>query len=105
MHHHHGTVNRATGKDERARQAQAVKGPQRYDSAVSRHMDSSPQGALPADCHYRTRCRSESTIPLIVVSAAIAVGCLIARRPNGVVLAVTAVPVTAFLGGNARQLT
>jgi membrane-associated phospholipid phosphatase len=38
-----------------------------------------------------------STIPLIAVSIAIAVGCLIARRPNGVVLAVTAVPVTAFL--------
>jgi undecaprenyl-diphosphatase len=38
-----------------------------------------------------------STIPLIVASVAMAVGCLIARRPNGVVLAVTAVPVTAFL--------
>jgi undecaprenyl-diphosphatase len=38
-----------------------------------------------------------STIPLIAVSVAIAVGCLIARRPNGVMLAVTAVPVTAFL--------
>ena len=38
-----------------------------------------------------------STIPLIAVSAAIAIGCLIARRPNGVVLAVTAVPMTAFL--------
>jgi membrane-associated phospholipid phosphatase len=38
-----------------------------------------------------------STIPLIAVSAAIAAGCLIARRPNGAVLAVTAVPATAFL--------
>lgn len=38
-----------------------------------------------------------STIPLIAVSAAIAIGCLIARRPDGVVLAVTAVPMTAFL--------
>jgi len=38
-----------------------------------------------------------STIPLITVSIGIAVGCLIARRPNGAVLAVTAVPVTAFL--------
>jgi undecaprenyl-diphosphatase len=38
-----------------------------------------------------------STIPLIAVSVAIAVGCLIARRPNGVALALTAVPVTAFL--------
>lgn len=38
-----------------------------------------------------------STIPIIAVSVAIAVGCLIARRPNGAVLAVTAVPVTAFL--------
>jgi undecaprenyl-diphosphatase len=41
--------------------------------------------------------RPGSTVPLIAVSAAIAAGCLIARRPNGVVLAVTAVPVTAFL--------
>jgi membrane-associated phospholipid phosphatase len=38
-----------------------------------------------------------STIPLIGVSLAIAAGCLLARRPNGVVLAVTAVPMTAFL--------
>jgi len=38
-----------------------------------------------------------STVPLIAVSAAIAAGCLIARRPNGALLAVTAVPVTAFL--------
>ena len=38
-----------------------------------------------------------STIPLIGASAAMAVGCLIARRPNGAALAVTAVPVTAFL--------
>jgi membrane-associated phospholipid phosphatase len=38
-----------------------------------------------------------STLPLIAVSAVIAIGCLIVRRPHGVVLAVTAVPVTAFL--------
>jgi membrane-associated phospholipid phosphatase len=38
-----------------------------------------------------------STIPLIAVSIAIAVGCLIAGRRNGAILAVTAVPVTAFL--------
>lgn len=38
-----------------------------------------------------------STVPLIAVSVAIAAGCLIARRPNGLVLAVTAVPATAFL--------
>jgi len=38
-----------------------------------------------------------STIPLIAVSVAIAVGCLIARRPNGALLAVTAVPATAFV--------
>jgi len=38
-----------------------------------------------------------STIPLIAVSVAIAIGCLITRRPNGVALAVTAVPVTSFL--------
>jgi undecaprenyl-diphosphatase len=38
-----------------------------------------------------------STWPLIGVSLAIAAGCLAARRPNGVVLAVAAVPVTAFL--------
>lgn len=37
-----------------------------------------------------------STIPIVVVSLVIAVGCLIARRPNGALLAVTAVPVTAF---------
>ena len=37
----------------------------------------------------------ESTVPLIAVSAAMAAGCLIARRLNGAVLAVTAVPVTA----------
>jgi undecaprenyl-diphosphatase len=38
-----------------------------------------------------------STVPLITVSAAIAAGCLIARRPSGLLLAVTAVPATAFL--------
>jgi membrane-associated phospholipid phosphatase len=38
-----------------------------------------------------------STVPLIAVSIAIAIGCLVARRANGVILAVTAVPVTAFL--------
>ena len=38
-----------------------------------------------------------STVPLVAVSAVIAAACLIARRPNGAVLAVTAVPVTAFL--------
>lgn len=38
-----------------------------------------------------------SAIPLIAASIAIAVSCLIAGRPNGVVLAVTAVPATAFL--------
>jgi len=50
------------------------------------HQDVLPWLALPG-----------STIPLIAVSAAIAAGCLIARRLNGAVLAVTAVPVTAFL--------
>jgi hypothetical protein len=39
-----------------------------------------------------------STIPLIAASIAIAAGCLIARRPNGAALAVTAVPVTAYGG-------
>ena len=38
-----------------------------------------------------------STIPLIAVSAVIAVGCLLAGRRNGFVLAMIAVPVTAFL--------
>ena len=38
-----------------------------------------------------------STVPLIAVSIAIAVGCLFAGRRNGAVLALTAVPVTAFL--------
>ena len=36
-------------------------------------------------------------IPAIAVSAAIAIGCLIARRPNGAVLAVAAVPVATGL--------
>ena len=38
-----------------------------------------------------------STVPLVAISAAIAVGCVLTRRPNGVLLAVIAVPVTAFL--------
>ena len=37
-----------------------------------------------------------STIPIIAASLVIAVGCLVARRLNGALLAVTAVPVTAF---------
>ena len=68
--------------------------PDRFDSAVDTAMVASFSGhrgvlpwlALPG-----------STIPLIAVSTAIAIGCLIARRRNGAVLAVTAVPVTAFL--------
>jgi membrane-associated phospholipid phosphatase len=68
--------------------------PDWFDSAVDTAMVASFSGhqavlpwlALPG-----------STIPLIAVSIAIAIGCLIARRPNGAVLAVTAVPVTAFL--------
>jgi undecaprenyl-diphosphatase len=68
--------------------------PDRFDSAVDTAMVASFSGhrgvlpwlALPG-----------STVPLIAVSIAIAVGCLIARRPRGVLLAVTAVPVTAFL--------
>jgi undecaprenyl-diphosphatase len=55
-------------------------------ASLSGHRDVLPWLALPG-----------STIPLITVSVAIAIGCLIARRPNGAVLAVTAVPVTAFL--------
>jgi membrane-associated phospholipid phosphatase len=55
-------------------------------ASFSRHQEVLPWLALPG-----------STIPLIAVSVVIAIGCLIARRPNGVVLAVTAVPVTAFL--------
>lgn len=38
-----------------------------------------------------------STVPLVVVSAVIAAGCLFAGRPNGALLAVSAVPLTAFL--------
>jgi membrane-associated phospholipid phosphatase len=38
-----------------------------------------------------------SLIPAIVVSAAIAAGCLIARRPNGALLAVAAVPAATGL--------
>jgi len=68
--------------------------PDGLDSVVDGAMVSSFQGhrgilpwlALPG-----------STGPLIAVSIAIAAGCLIARRPNGVALAVSAVPVTAFL--------
>jgi undecaprenyl-diphosphatase len=68
--------------------------PDGLDSAVDTAMVSSfggHQGVLP------WLALPGSTIPLIAVSVAIAVGCLIARRPNGVILAVTAVPVTAFL--------
>jgi membrane-associated phospholipid phosphatase len=68
--------------------------PDRLDSAVDTAIVASfsgRQGVLP------WLALSGSTIPLIAVSIALAVGCLIARRPNGVVLAVTAVPVTAFL--------
>jgi membrane-associated phospholipid phosphatase len=68
--------------------------PDRFDSVVDTAVVASfngHQGVLPG------LALPGSTIPLIVVSIAIAVGCLIARRPNGVILAVTAVPVTAFL--------
>jgi membrane-associated phospholipid phosphatase len=68
--------------------------PDRLDSAVDAAMVASFTGhhgilpwlALPG-----------STVPLIAISAAIAAGCLLTGRPNGVLLAVTAVPVTAFL--------
>jgi undecaprenyl-diphosphatase len=72
------------------RQAQ----PDGLDSVVDTAMVASfrgHQGILP------WLARPGSTIPLIAVSVAVAVGCLLARRPNGVVLAVTAVPATAFL--------
>ena len=68
--------------------------PGRLDSAVDTAMVASfggHQGVL----SWLTQ--PGSTITLIAVSAVIAAGCLIARRPNGAVLAVTAVPVTAFL--------
>jgi undecaprenyl-diphosphatase len=68
--------------------------PDRLDSAVDTAMIASfggHQGVL------AWLAQPGSTIPLMAVSAVIAAGCLIARRPNGVVLAVTAVPVTAFL--------
>jgi membrane-associated phospholipid phosphatase len=41
--------------------------------------------------------RPGDLVPAIAVSAAIAAGCLIARRPNGAVLAVAAVPAAAGL--------
>jgi membrane-associated phospholipid phosphatase len=69
--------------------------PDRLDSVVDTAMVASfrsHQGVLP------WLALPGSTVPLIAVSLAIAVGCLVARRPNGVILAVTAVPVTAFLG-------
>lgn len=68
--------------------------PDRLDSVVDTAMVASfrsHQGVLP------WLALPGSTVPLIAVSLAIAVGCLVARRPNGVILAVTAVPVTAFL--------
>jgi membrane-associated phospholipid phosphatase len=68
--------------------------PDRFDSVVDATMVAffrGHQGVLP------WLALPGSTIPLIAVSVAIAVGCLIAGRPNGAVLAVTAVPVTAFL--------
>jgi membrane-associated phospholipid phosphatase len=68
--------------------------PDRLDSVVDTALVASfrgHQGVLP------WLALPGSTIPLIAVSIAIAAGCLIARRPNGVVLAVIAVPVTAFL--------
>ena len=68
--------------------------PGRLDSAVDTAMVaafSGHQGVLSG------LTQAGSTIPLIAVSAAIAAGCLIARRLGGVVLAVTAVPVTAFV--------
>ena len=68
--------------------------PDGLDSAVDTAMVASfrsHQGVLP------WLALPGSTIPLIAVSVAMAAGCLITRRPNGAVLAVTAVPVTAFL--------
>jgi len=68
--------------------------PDKLDSVVDTAMVASfrgHQGVLP------WLALPGSTIPLIAVSIAIAASALIARRPNGVVLAVTAVPVTAFL--------
>ena len=68
--------------------------PDGLDSAVDTAMVASfrgHQGVLP------WLALPGSAIPLIVVSMAIAVGCLIAGRPDGVLLAATAVPVTAFL--------
>jgi undecaprenyl-diphosphatase len=68
--------------------------PDGLDSAVDTAMVASlggHQGVLP----WLTQ--PGSTIPLIAVSAAIAAGCLLARRPNGALLAVIAVPVTAFV--------
>jgi undecaprenyl-diphosphatase len=68
--------------------------PDRLDSAVDTAVVASFSGHRGALSWFAL---PGSTIPLIAVSVAIAVGCLIARRPNGVVLALTAVPVTAFL--------
>jgi membrane-associated phospholipid phosphatase len=68
--------------------------PDRLDSAVDAAMVASfrgHQGILP------WLALPGSTLPLIAVSIAIAVGCLIAGRRNGAALALTAVPVTAFL--------
>jgi membrane-associated phospholipid phosphatase len=67
--------------------------PDRFDSAVDTAVIAAfrgHQGVLP------WLARPGSTGPLIAVSVAIAVGCLLARRLNGAVLAACAVPVTAF---------
>ena len=69
-------------------------GPDGFDNAVDSpviaffraHHGLLPWFALPGDL-----------VPAIVISAAIAAGCLIAKRPNGVVLAVAAVPAAAGL--------
>jgi undecaprenyl-diphosphatase len=69
-------------------------GPDGFDNAVDSpvitfsrgHHGFLPWFVLPGDL-----------IPTIAISAAIAAGCLVARRPNGAVLAVTAVPAAAGL--------
>jgi membrane-associated phospholipid phosphatase len=56
-----------------------------------------PRRTGPGRCWLPWLALPGSTIPLIAVSIVIAAGCLIAGRANGAVLAVIAVPVTAFL--------
>ena len=69
-------------------------GPDRFDNAVDSPVISVSRGHTGLLLWLVT---PGGLIAMIAISAAIAAGCLIARRPNGAVLAVTAVPVATGL--------